>query len=100
MDAADRGGLIVDRTQQPGREMTAIDDLLLPFTPKPGIDRIARAGDVLRIDVTTHSQGVKVAQPALAGTAQSVRQEIAVVVSEDHIGDDLRFVRVLFDVAA
>src|SRR2546430_12671185 len=42
---------------------------------------------------------VEVAEPPLTRAAQTVRQEVAVVMAEDDVGNDLRFGRILFDLA-
>src|SRR3989454_5463609 len=90
MDPPHRGGLIVDRAQQPGGEVAVIDDFLLPFPPQPRLDRVGRPGDVLGIDVAAHAQPVEMPKPALAGTSQPVGQEVAIIMTKDDVGNDLR----------
>src|SRR5260370_26297717 len=80
--------------------MAVVDDLLFPLAPQSGVDRVGRAGDVLGVDVPADTQRVEVAQAPLARATQPVRQEVAVVVTKDDVGDDLRFGRILLDLAA
>src|SRR5207244_9659374 len=63
--AADRGRLIVDRTQQPRQEVAAVDDLLFPLAPQSSVDRVGRAGNVLGVDMPADTECVEVAEPPL-----------------------------------
>src|SRR5207248_5580617 len=71
-----------------------------PPAPRSGAARVGRSGNVLGIDVPADPERVEVAEPPLARAAQAVRQEVAVIMAEDDVGNDLRFGRIFFDLAA
>src|SRR2546423_11082654 len=77
--------------------MAVVDALLLPLASQPCIDRVGGTFDILGIDVPTDAEGVEVPQPPLARTPQSMRQEVAVVMAKDHIGNDLGLGGVFLD---
>src|SRR2546423_8903850 len=77
--------------------MAVVDALLLPLASQPRIDRVGGTFHILGIDVPTDAEGIEVPQPPLARTPKSMRQEVAVVMAKDHIGNDLGLGGVLFN---
>src|SRR5438445_9643982 len=77
--------------------MAVVDNLLFPLASQPCIDRVGGTFDILGVDVPTDAEGLEVPQPPLARTPQSMRQEVAVAMAKDHIGNDLGLGGVLLD---
>ena len=100
MHPADVGGLVIDGAEQLVTDRALVDNLLLPFAAQSRVDRVGRAVDILRVDVSPHSERVEVAKPPLARPAQAVGEEVPVLVAEDNVGNDLRLSRVFLNLAA
>src|SRR5438445_940266 len=77
--------------------MAVVDNLLFSLASLPLIDRVGGTFNILGVDVPTDAEGIEVPQPPLARTPQSMRQEVAVVMAKDHIGNDLGLAGVLLD---
>src|SRR6202022_3461018 len=104
MHASHRRRLVVDRAQQPRREMAIVDYLLLPLASQSRVDGIGSAGYVLGIDVPADAERIKVTKAPFAGAGQARRGEGAVpgakdAVGKDDVGDDLWPGRALLDLA-
>ena len=79
--------------------MAGIDDLLLPLPAHAVVNWVALV-EVAGVDVASHPQRVLLVEAFLAGRLEAAREQVALAVAEDHVGDDLLVPGVFLDLGA